>query len=298
MNGDSILKRLKNFTITNPMEGKNAVREVAQELVLAALAETDFFEKAIFHGGTSLRILYGINRYSEDLDFALIKKDTSFQWEPYLEQVMEKMNAYGCSLEALDKSKADSTVKKAFIKESSIGQMLHYSWVRRSGTPEKVRIKLEIDSNPPSDGKVIKKTLDFPFSHKIATHDLPSQFAGKCNALLSRAYLKGRDWYDFLWYVDQKIKPNYKMLSSCLDQQGKWEGQHIKTNRIWLFKALKEKIDTLDITMIKEELFTFVNEEERAKIEQFDKTVFMAALDNLNRYSLTKEKSRDTDRSR
>jgi predicted nucleotidyltransferase component of viral defense system len=285
MNNDIILQRLEKFNIKNPIEWKNAVREVTQELVLAVLSETDFFQKAIFHGGTSLRILYGIKRYSEDLDFVLIKKDTSFRWESYLEQVVEKMNAFGCSLEALDKSKADITVKKAFIKESSIGQLLNFSWVRKIGTPEKVRIKLEIDSNPPSNGKVITKILNFPFSHKITTHDLSSQFSGKCNALLSRSYLKGRDWYDFLWYVDQKIRPNYEMLSSCMDQHGEREGQHIKANRIWLIKALEEKIVTLDVAMIKEELFTFVNLEERAKVELFDKKVFIDALEKLNNYS-------------
>jgi predicted nucleotidyltransferase component of viral defense system len=294
MSSDIILERLAKFEIATPVDGQNAVREVIQELVLAALSETDFFDKAIFHGGTSLRILYRIKRYSEDLDFALIEKDTSFRWEPYLEQVKEKMNEYGCSLEAQDKSKADITVKKAFIKESAIGQMLNFSWVRKSGSPEKVRIKLEIDSNPPFGGVVIAKMLDFPFSHSVATHDLPSQFAGKCNALLSRSYLKGRDWYDFLWYIEQKAEPNYIMLSSSMDQQGQWEGQHISANHPWLINALKEKINGLDVDSIKEELFTFVNEEERGKVNRMDNKFFLDALDEFNRYSL--EKNPDTQR--
>jgi predicted nucleotidyltransferase component of viral defense system len=291
MNSDVIVRRLEKFHITGPLEGKNAVREVTQELVLAALSETDFFDKAIFHGGTSLRILYEIRRYSEDLDFALIKKDTTFQWEPYLEQVKEKMRAYGCLLETQDKSKADITVKKAFVKESSIGQLFNFAWVRKTGTPEKVRIKLEIDSNPPLGGNVITIMLDFPFSHKIATHDLPSQFAGKCNALLSRTYLKGRDWYDFLWYVEQNVEPNYTMLSSCMDQQGEWEGQHINADCKWLVDRLKEKIDGLFIDMIKEELFTFVNKEERIKVEKFDKNTFLDALEKFNHYSLNKDQN-------
>jgi predicted nucleotidyltransferase component of viral defense system len=296
MNNDIITERLKKFNIKSQREGANAVREVTQELALAALSETDFFKTAVFHGGTSLRILYGIKRYSEDLDFALIRKDLSFKWDSYLEQLKEKMAKYGCSLESSDKTRVDTTVQKALIKDSAISQMLDFSWVQRSGTPPKTIIKLEIDNNPPDYGKTINKTLNFPFSHNITTHDMPSQFAGKGSALLTRNYIKGRDWYDFLWYVDNKLEPNYKMLSSCIDQQGPWKDQHKKADRRFFVDELNKKIETLDITPIKADLLKYIDQEEIPKIEELDKQTLFNAVDKFNRYSLKKDQ--DPDRGR
>jgi hypothetical protein len=144
------------------------------------------------------------------------------------------MAHYGCTVEVQDRSKVDSTVKKAFVKDSSVGQILNFSWARRRNTPEKIRIKLEVDTNPPGGNTVIEKKLAFPFPHAVKTEDLPSLFVGKCGALLGRGYIKGRDWYDFLWYVGMDIEPNYRYLTNMLNQNGPWEGNGIKTDRTWL----------------------------------------------------------------
>jgi predicted nucleotidyltransferase component of viral defense system len=279
-----IVKRLDEYSIKTRIDGIHATREITQQLVLAALSQTSFFDHALFHGGTSLRILWGINRYSEDLDFSLIRPDSNFHWMPFLEQIQEQVNIYGCSLEIEDKSKLDAAVKKAFIKDSSIGQMLDFSWVRKSGTWEKVKIKLEIDTNPPAGGKTITKQLDFPFPHIIRAHDLPSMFAGKCHALLCRQYEKGRDWYDFLWYIEKRIEPDYEYLSTMINQAGPWAGQNSEISRTWLENALVEKINTLDFNNILNDIYRFVNASEQ-NILKVDKQTLLTAVDTFSGFA-------------
>jgi hypothetical protein len=293
-------ERLKHYEVKNENDEKRAAHEIIQELVLYSLSKTSFFDHGVFHGGTSLRILFHINRYSEDLDFRLVKPDKTFRWNPYLEQIREGMAQYGCTLEAQDRSKADSAIKKAFIKDSSVGQILNFSWARRGNTPEKIRIKLEIDTNPPGGNTVTEKRLAFPFPHTVKTEDMPSLFAGKCGALLGRDYIKGRDWYDFLWYVGMNIEPNYRYLSNMINQNGPWEGQGIKTNRTWLEHALKEKINTLDMNVVKTDIQRFIHAEQREKIDRLEKAVLISAVDTFhkNRLKNDRKQSRDDGFSR
>jgi predicted nucleotidyltransferase component of viral defense system len=297
---DLLSERLEKYQIDNIIDEKKATHEIMQELVLYSLSNTTFFANGLFQGGTSLRILFGIDRYSEDLDFSLIKPDKNFQWNPYLEQIREHMAHYGCTVEVQDRSKADNTVKKAFIKDSSIGQILNFSWAQRKNTPEKIRIKLEIDTNPPFGSKGIEKLLKFPFPHKVKSEDLPSLFAGKCHALLCREYTKGRDWYDFLWYIKKNIEPNYRYLSNALNQNGPWEGQGIKVARAWLENTLKERINTIDIGVVKDDILNFVNAEKRKEMDRLEKVVFTSAVDTFHKNCLKRdrEKSRDDDLSR
>jgi predicted nucleotidyltransferase component of viral defense system len=287
---DILLEQLKKYDIKKAEDEKDAAREITQGLVLYSLSNTPFFENGLFHGGTCLRILFGITRYSEDLDFSLIKPDKDFQWGPYLEQIKNDMAHYGCNMEVQDRSTVDSTVKKAFIKDSSIGQILNFSWARRRSTPEKIRIKLEVDTNPPGGNAVRENKLVFPFPHTIKTEDLPSLFAGKCNALLGRGYIKGRDWYDFLWYVKKEIEPNYKYLTNMMNQNGPWEGQAIKIHRTWLETVLREKINTLDIEIVKKDILNFIRDEERGEITGLDTTVLLSAVDTFHQNCLKRDR--------
>jgi predicted nucleotidyltransferase component of viral defense system len=284
-----LAERLASFEPKNENDEKRAVHEIIQELVLYSLSKTSFFENGVFHGGTALRIFFNIDRFSEDLDFSLVKPEKNFQWNPYLEQIRENMARYGCMLEVQDRSKADTAVKKAFIKDNSIGQILNFSWAFRGGTPEKVRIKLEVDTNPPSGSGTLEKGLTFPFPHTVKSEDLPSLFAGKCHALLCREYTKGRDWYDFLWYVGKKIEPNYRYLTNMIGQSGPWEAEGVKTNRLWLEDALKEKINTLNIGEVKADTVKFVNPETSIKIHNLDKNVFFFAVDTFHKNCITKD---------
>jgi predicted nucleotidyltransferase component of viral defense system len=285
---EMLKKKWENYGTGFKEDELKAVQEITQELVLYSLSKTDFFEQGVFHGGTALRILFGISRFSEDLDFCLSRPDDKFRWIPYLESIQENLSQYGCRLEIQDRFRADDTVRKAFIKNNSIGQVLNFSWAKRGGTPEKIRIKLEIDTNPPLGGREIIKTLEHPFHHNIKVHDLPSLFAGKCHALLSREYLKGRDWFDFLWYCRKHIKPNYRYLSNAIEQAGPFQGKGIQTNWRWLEAGLRAKINTLDIVALKKDIIRFIDRKTGEEVSAWNKNTFLSALDDL-RNSFSRE---------
>ena len=253
---DTLKERLKNNKIEKRGQLIHELREISQEIIIEALSETDFFERASFHGGTSLRLVHRIGRYSEDLDFALNKYNYNFLWRPYLEKIQEHAEQYGLSMEISDKSRNTGAVKKAYIKDSSLEKLLDVTKTR-SSTPEKTIIKLEIDAIPPLYAENEVKTLDFPKKHSINIQNLPSLFAGKCHALLCREYEKGRDWFDLKWFVDNKIEPNYKYLSSMINQQGHWGNQNINVDKTWLCDNLANKAERLNYDTINNDIKRF-----------------------------------------
>ena len=127
----------------------------------------------------------------------------------------------------------DQAVRMAFVKDDSLGNLLHLNYKPATGPLRKLRIKLEVDTNPPAGASFETKYLDFPFPSAVCVFDLPSLFAGKIHALLCREYLKGRDWYDFIWYTARKTPVNYTLLSSALGQMGPWKGQVVQADRSW-----------------------------------------------------------------
>jgi predicted nucleotidyltransferase component of viral defense system len=256
---EKLKERIEKNDINTKGEFDHELREITQELVMAGLSSTDLFSKAAFHGGTSLRLLYRINRYSEDLDFTLDKSDLQFKWEPYINEVKIFVEQYGCFLEIKDTSKNDNPVKKAFIKDSSIEQMMNMSWTLKSDTPQKINIKLEMDANPPmyAENEII--SYNYPCEYFIKVQKLSSLFAGKCHALLCREYYKGRDWFDFDWFVNKGIEPNYKYLSSMLNQQGPWKEKSIEVNKIWLCEELIKKSKIIDFDEINKDIKRFTH---------------------------------------
>ena len=241
-----IQDRLDSYQCSTALEEEQALREITQEVALAALGRTDFFKYAAFQGGTCLRIFYGTNRFSEDFDFLLKEPDQKFNLDTYLKSLSIELEAYGYKLETTDRSRTDSTVKKAFIKDNSIGKVLQLNHLRADRSMRKIRIKLEIDTNPPEASNYEIKYLDFPFVSSVTTQDLHSLFAGKIHALLCREYTKGRDWYDFIWYAGRSADINYRFLASALKQQGPWQEQDLKIDKEWTIKTLREKICSLD----------------------------------------------------
>ncbi|MEI7437309.1 MAG: nucleotidyl transferase AbiEii/AbiGii toxin family protein, partial [bacterium] len=145
-----VQERLETYNCRTSIEEEQSLREITQEIVLAALGRTDFFEKAGFQGGTCLRIFHSLNRFSEDLDFALCKTHGAFTLAPYLEGVRRELTAYGYEMEVDDRSKAGQAVKKAFLKDNSVGNLLRLTYALKAGPMRKLRIKLEVDTNPPS----------------------------------------------------------------------------------------------------------------------------------------------------
>jgi len=276
-----IQDRLDSYQCSTALEEEQALREITQEVALAALGRTDFFKYAAFHGGTCLRIFYGTNRFSEDFDFLLKKPDQDFNLETYLRRLSIELEAYGYKLETTDRSKADSTVEKAFIKDNSIGKVLQLNHLRADRSMRKIRIKLEIDTNPPEASNYEIKYLDFPFVSSVTVQDLPSLFAGKIHALLCREYTKGRDWYDFIWYAGRGVDINYRFLASALKQQGPWRGQELKVDKEWTIQALHGRICSLDWREARDDVRRFVRQNELASLELWTKELF---LDRLNTY--------------
>ena len=280
----SIQSRLSDYHCKSAREEDQALREILQDLILAALGRTGFFCKAAFHGGTHLRIFHGLKRFSEDLDFALKEGDADFAFSPYLDKVKAELASFGVMVEVVDKSKADSTVKKAFLKDDSIIRILNLKFVNNIGsrrTPRKLRIKLEVDSLPPAGATYESLSLSFPFPSSVTAFDLPSAFSGKMHALLCREYVKGRDWYDFIWYCGARVPLNHALLSAAIDQNGPWAGQHIRTSDTWARDELKKAISSLAWQKAREDVEPFIHETELASLQYFNAEYFMQLADHL-----------------
>ncbi len=175
MAANIIDERLKNYTTNTIEDEEHALKEILQEIALYGLANANFFDKAIFHGGSALRILYGLPRFSEDLDFLLKNPNPSFKWEPYVEAIITTCKQFGVHPEITDKSRVNNTVKKMFLKDDSIGKIIDLSFIHHPR--KKLAIKFEIDTNPPLGSILDVKFLEFPLDYSLIAQDLSSSFA-------------------------------------------------------------------------------------------------------------------------
>jgi len=271
--------RLEAYSLNTAEDEEHALKEILQEIALYGLANSDFFKEAIFHGGTALRIIYGLPRFSEDLDFLLKNPNPNFKWEPYIDAISATCKQYGVHPEIIDKSRVSNTVKKMFLKDNSIGKMINLSFVRY---PEKkLAIKFEIDTNPPLGSNLEIKFLEFPLDYSIVTQDLGSSFAGKCHALLCREYIKGRDWYDFSWYVTKKVVPNFIFLSNALYQQGPWAQQENILTPEWFIETMQQKIKSIDWNKTSSDVSTFLNMPDKKALALWGVDFFIDKLEKL-----------------
>ena len=277
-------RRLDEYSCEGEEEELNAIREILQEMILAGLARTDFFTKAAFHGGTQLRIFEGIRRYSEDLDFALLAPDRTFALKPYLDKVAAELESVGVTLEVKDKSKAESTIKKGFLKNDSLVRLLELRYAGKKGTlgtPAKTLIKLEIDTNPPAGASYLAKTLLFPYPASVRCFDRESSFSGKVHALLCRTYIKGRDWFDLVWYASVRAKVNHALLTAAIDQQGDWAGKHQQTSDAWVREKLREVIARMDWDAAREDVRRFVYASDRPSLDLWGRDFFLSLVDRI-----------------
>ncbi|NQT88423.1 nucleotidyl transferase AbiEii/AbiGii toxin family protein [bacterium] len=281
MSVQMIQQRLLSYDCKTDLEEQHAIREITQEVALAALGRGDFFKHALFQGGTCLRVFYGLNRFSEDVDFILREPDLGFQLGRHLRHLSDELAAYGYDIEITDRSTADSAVKRAFLKDSSLGKVIDVRHSNHAGPLAKIRIKLEVDTNPPAGSGCELQYLDFPFVSAVAVQDKPSLFAGKIHALLCRDYIKGRDWYDFIWYTSQGIGINYKFLASAIDQFGPWQGQGITADRAWVSSELGKRIVSIDWKQATEGVRRFVRANEQASLDLWSEELFLRQLGKL-----------------
>lgn len=278
-----IQDKLASYKCMDIFEQENALKEIAQEIALMSLSRSGFFSLASFQGGTCLRILYGLERFSEDLDFALDKIDKNFQWDKYIANMQEEFSAYGFNLEIRNPLREDKVIKIAELKTNSVGGILVINDTRTNNP--KLKIKLEIDTNPPTGASTEIKYLDFPLPYAIKTYDMPSLFAGKCHALLCREYIKGRDWYDFIWYISRNVQLNFNLLSQSMIQSGNWDEDSIISKDVFLQK-LEEKINTINWNMARQDVIKFLRPAQLPGIEIWSKEFFHSRLNKLSAYLL------------
>ncbi|MBF0569303.1 MAG: nucleotidyl transferase AbiEii/AbiGii toxin family protein [Candidatus Omnitrophica bacterium] len=281
MSIDIIQERLDGYRCDSRQEEERAIREITQEVALAALSRTDFFAQAVFQGGTCLRVFYALNRFSEDLDFLLKAPDKKFRIEKYLQGLSREFSAYGYRLEVSDREEQKSVVQKVFLKDDSLGKILHLKHIRQERSMSKIRIKLEIDTNPPAGGHAEVKYLTFPFAADVACQDEASLFAGKLHALLCREYVKGRDWYDLLFYSARRSMPNWAFLSAALDQNGPWAGQKIAVDQGWCYARLLEKIRAMDWAATSDDVRRFLPAQELPSLDIWGVDLFSSSIEWL-----------------
>lgn len=277
---DIIQNRLDNYyAIKTADDELNALKEITQEVTLYALYKVGFFEEACFIGGTCLRIVHSSDRFSEDLDFSTRAVTSSFNLDMYLEKAMEVMKPYGYDLTIDEKDLKDKSIQSRFLKDDSIKKVLTFK--HRQDQRQKIKVKVEIDTQPPSGAVEKVEYIDFPDDFQILAYDIPSLMSGKIHALLCRSYVKGRDWHDLSWYLKNNHSPNLKLLENALKQLGPWKGDDIQVNEIFLKDALIRKVKSLNWKDIKEDVRKFLNPEKAHSLELWGPEFFENKLNKL-----------------
>ncbi|MCR4623063.1 MAG: nucleotidyl transferase AbiEii/AbiGii toxin family protein [Alphaproteobacteria bacterium] len=217
---------LSKYTIRSVDDKKNALKEVVQEVALCGLSRGGFFKHAAFCGGTALRIFYGLDRFSEDLDFSLIEPNPDFQLQPYFASLENELASVGLKFSAEEKPKtSDSAIKSAFLKGNTKEHILSIYGTENVPISSNgiIKIKLEVDIDPPAYAKFESKYKLLPTSFRVNLYDMPSLFAGKIHAILCRSWrnrVKGRDFYDYVFYLAMRTKVNLRHLRARLQASG------------------------------------------------------------------------------
>ncbi len=250
----------------------SALREIMQEVALAGLSRTDFFEKAAFYGGTALRIFYGLDRFSEDLDFSLLKADPEFSLEPYFDAILTEFESIGMKVSIREKEKKEKTnIDSAFLKsETEWKELVLEDIVKQAGikpTNRTIKIKIEVDRQPPLGFNTEMKLLTRPFSFYVKCFDKPSLFAGKMHALLFRKWknrVKGRDWYDLEWYIKKGIPLDLHHFASRAKDTGDWKNDQLTADDIHSLLTAKFKVVSFD--NVKADVVPFIKNDQPLNI--------------------------------
>lgn len=279
---------LSKYTIKSSYDFTNALKEVFQEIALLGLYRGDFFNKAAFYGGTALRILYGLDRFSEDLDFSLLKKDSSFKIEKYFPYITDEFRALGLNVKITKKHKKRAgNISSAFLKNDTSLHSLDINWdnseniFKNLKSEKQIKIKFEIDINPPLNFQTEIKTMLMPTTFNVVSMTIPNLYAGKLHALLFRKWknrVKGRDWYDFEWYVKRGAELNLEHLQERMVECGNLYGNDT-LNKIRLKSMMIEKIENLDIKKAREEVKPFLRDS--APLEFWTKDYFNLLVDKM-----------------
>lgn len=258
---DAVTIMLERYKCKSMNEYENALKEIIQQIALLGLWRSKFFEKAAFYGGSALRILYGLDRFSEDIDFSLLKPDRDFTLSDYCRAVEDELKSFGFSVVVEQKvKKFDTNIDSAFIKAGTLKNMIVID------VPEQVRkkthsgklmkVKLEVDKDPPGDFSAEAKYIFHPIPFSVNTYSLPHLFAGKMHAVLCRSWgnrVKGRDWYDLVWYVGREVSVGLKHLENRMKQTGHLDANESLTTEL-MKQKLYERISATDFNNAKKDV--------------------------------------------
>jgi predicted nucleotidyltransferase component of viral defense system len=277
---------LSQYNCQTDADYENALKQIIQQIVLLGLWRAKFFEHAAFYGGTALRILYQLDRFSEDLDFSLLKVDPEFSLHPYHAAIEEELSSFGFKVEIVAKIKtAASAIESAFLKANTKEHLLKIAAPKeiqqRYHQHAQLKVKIEIDTKPPLNFNTETKSLLQPIPFWVKSYVLPDLFAGKISALLCRQWknrVKGRDWYDFLWFIQRNTPLNLSHLETRLRAFGYYTNEMPLTKNT-LIEMLKETIARVDINLAKQDIVKFIKHSNR--LDGWSADIFLTALEEL-----------------
>lgn len=256
---DIFNQMLSSYEINTDIDKRNATFEVMQQIILAGLQQGGFFDKAAFYGGTCLRIFHGLQRFSEDMDFSLVRKDEKFNIEDYFEPIIKVFESIGRNVVITKKDKRTfGRVESAFLKDNT--QLYDVAFQ----TEKSIKIKIEVDTNPPLMFDTEQKLLMKPYSFMTRCFTLPDLYAGKMHALVFRNWktrLKGRDWYDFEWYVRNDVPLDFLHLQERIRE---FSGEEMSREKF--MQLLNERLATADMKSVLEDVTRFVSNPNELKI--------------------------------
>lgn len=264
---EAIRQMLATYEIRTVEDSLRALREVMQEIALLGLWRSKFFENAAFYGGTALRVLYGLDRFSEDLDFSLLEKRKDFDLAAYGEALRRELASFGFSVEIESRLKpASAAIQSAFLKADTRTQMITVEFdkglVQKVHRNQMLKIKLEVDVDPPMGFATDVRYLLRPVPFAVKTFSLPDLFAGKMHAVLCRGWksrAKGRDWYDLVWFAAYHPELHRAHLEQRMRQTGHWTVPAPLTAED-LRDLVSKRIEKVDIDQIRREVEPFVKD--------------------------------------
>ncbi|MFZ3229435.1 MAG: nucleotidyl transferase AbiEii/AbiGii toxin family protein [Pseudobdellovibrio sp.] len=264
---------------------ENALKEIIQEITLVGLARANFFNKAAFYGGTALRIFYNLPRFSEDLDFTLLSNQPSFSLKPYFKSVEETLNSFGLDVSIEEADKKESDVESAFLKANTKIHFLKIEAGKKFADKihdnKKMNVKFEVDTTPPIGFETEVKVLTPPITASVKVLKPSYLFAGKMHAILFRKWktrIKGRDFYDLLWYLGQGITLNLGYLENKMRDGNVWTNS-TKMTREDLIKILDKRINAIDFKDAAQDVTAFIKDP--TEVFGWNKELFLAAIKNL-----------------
>ncbi len=281
-----IEQMLKKYSLLTVEDRKNSLKEVIQEIILCGLSRAGFFNKAAFYGGTALRIFYGLDRFSEDLDFSLIKPNPNFDLTQYFPTLEKEVKAFGLDFQVEEKDKnSDSNIRSAFLKGNTKEHLMKFyanSDIQgKISSNEIIKIKFEVDINPPAYATFERNYRLLPYPYEIALYDQCSLFAGKIHAVICRGWknrVKGRDLYDYIFYLSQNSSVNIKHLNERLIQsEFITAGKQLSISEIK--QILVAKFSEIDYEQAKKDVEPFIKDVDSLSL--WNKDFFISITEQL-----------------